>query len=91
MIEASREQGTRRYDWLAGQLTAQGHDDLVAAYCQRKLDDAAALRMRDRERIIRQCDAQLAMNDLPPARRTFLERGRAKALRYLDQRQQKKE
>lgn len=82
LITESRRQGNRKTAWLCEQLRELGHQDLVEAYEQRRRDDAAALRIREKERVIRQCQAQIA-KESSPERRAFLEKQVAKAQRYV--------
>lgn len=85
LIDESRAQGSRGTAWLLVQLTAKGHSEIVEAYEQCRRADAAALRRRDKERIIAQCQATIARNDTPPEHQAFLRKAIAKAQKYLEE------
>lgn len=85
LIEESRQQGSQKTAWLCVRLREIGHEDLVEAYKERRRQDAATLRIRDKERIIARCQATLARNDTPPEHRAFLLNRIEKAQKYLDE------
>jgi hypothetical protein len=85
LIASSVAHGARRYEWLCEQLIAQGYGELAEAYQSRKRDDAAALRIRDKKRIIAQCEATISHNDTPLEHQLFLRKQIAKAQKYLEE------
>ncbi len=87
LIDSASAHGVRRYEWLCEQLVTQGYAELAQAYHQRKREDAAALRIRDKERIIRQCQAQIP-SETTFERRVWLEKQIEKAQKYLERHQE---
>lgn len=84
IIAESRAHGSQSRAWLCEQLTGLGHPDLVEAYAQRRRADAAAGRIREKERMICMCKGTLERNDTPPEHQAFLRKRIAKMQKYLD-------
>jgi hypothetical protein len=88
LLEQARVHKAHRYQWLLEQMTTLGHGDLTEQYQQRKREDEALRRYRDKEHRLRQLEELIKTN---PPNRSFLEKEQAKCQRYLAQRSDLKE
>lgn len=85
LIEESRTHGVNRYKWLIAQMEDRGHDDIVAAYHNRRLADAAQARIRDKQRQLANCQRQLEI-ETSSDRRIYLRGQIQKLTKYLHER-----
>lgn len=86
LINEARTHKAQRYKWLCAEMSQRGHSDLATEYHARKKSDEAAIRLRDKKRLLAEYQRQLDATTDAHLRELRIKRIR-KVQKYIDERE----